>query len=433
MRNKAWNTARRTPAGSHRWIAAIAAIAAAAALAVACIPERFPPHVYLTWDSADTSTRMLVHLHTPRAKSDVILRYGPSAGLSAEATAADFPLSQPSVSEDLAALKRRVHTFSLRGLTPDTSYQFAAFLPDGTALTGAKRFHTLPADGSPLRFVAGGDSYPNEALAELHRQAARRNPMFALIGGDIAYDDGKLMRADRWDYWLGAWEREMVTSDGHLVPMVLAIGNHELPVGYGGRLNDAIFYTRYFRQNAEAGVAYFRRDFGSRVSVLALDSGHTASHDGPQAEWLRDELGAMQDRPFRFALYHVPLYPSVRGEEGDLTQAGRRHWGPLFDLFRLTIAFENHDHALKRTHPLREGRVDAERGVVYLGDGCWGKGARDVARPLRGYLAHAESSQHVWVAETGAEGVRLEAIDRRGQVLDSVAVPTSPSRATPHR
>ena len=123
------------------------------------------------------------------------------------------------------------------------------------------------------------------------------------------------------------------------------------------------------------------------------------------------------------AVYHVPLYPSHRPFEGKSSVAGRLHWQPLFEAHGVNLAFENHDHALKRTHPLKGGEIVAPgEGVVYLGDGCWGLGPRSV-EPRRWYEAHAESTRHFWAVEVDEQGANCRAIGQNGEILDQVHVP----------
>ena len=62
-----------------------------------------------------------------------------------------------------------------------------------------------------------------------------QNPAFALIGGDIAYDNSLSSCYRRWDQFIMDWG-QMNTIEGHRVPMILAIGNHEAG-GYHRTIN----------------------------------------------------------------------------------------------------------------------------------------------------------------------------------------------------
>ena len=96
-------------------------------------------------------------------------------------------------------------------------------------------------------------------------------------------------------------------------------------------------------------------------------------------------------------------------------------WLPLFDEYRLTAGLESHDHALKRTYPLRAGELAAAgAGTLYLGGGCWGKSNVEV--PNRGlwYLAETLRRRHFWrITLDGAEA-RYTALGAAGQVFDEL-------------
>lgn len=311
---------------------------------------------------------------------------------------------------------RIVHRVELTGLEPGRTYWFVA--GDGSAWTAERKFRTIPADDVDLRFATGGDMGVDSHVPQLLARAAAEEPRFALIGGDIAYANGSVSNIDRWDAWLGHWSLQMVTPEGYTVPVLLAIGNHEVRGSYGKTADEAPFYFGLFAQ--EGRRSYFVRDLGPRLSFFVLDSGHVTSHGGDQREWLDRELARRKDRPYRMAVYHVPLYPSHRDEDGGYSAAGRRFWGPLFDRHRLTVAFENHDHTLKRTHRLKGGEID-EEGTLYLGDGCWGRSPREV-HPDRWYLAHAASVRHVWIVDVESDGIEARALDEEGAVADRVTL-----------
>ncbi|EPR65884.1 hypothetical protein ADICYQ_5029 [Cyclobacterium qasimii M12-11B] len=53
------------------------------------------------------------------------------------------------------------------------------------------------------------------------------------------------------------------------------------------------------------------------------------------------------------AVYHVPAYPSARAFTGTTQTMIREHWVPLFEKSSIQLVFENHDHAYKRTYPIK--------------------------------------------------------------------------------
>jgi hypothetical protein len=201
----------------------------------------------------------------------------------------------------------------------------------------------------------------------------------------------------------------MVTPDGCLIPMVLAIGNHEVHGYYDQTPDRATSFYALFGFPGPEGRGVL--DFGDYMSVIVLDSSHTHDVAGEQTQWLESVLAARTDVPHLFAIYHIPAFPSVRGFDGRLQTAVRTNFVPLFEEYGLDVAFENHDHAYKRT-PLING-------VLYLGDGCWGVAPRRVHDAARTwYLERSESRNHVFVTTIQGDTRVHEAIDPDGVIFD---------------
>ncbi len=383
-----------------------------------CLPSLLlafsPQHVVFTWQG-DTGTTLTVNYQTlggRKVPTQVFHDTQPREGRIAEyrhrAEGRSFQI--PGIED------RWIHRVELTGLTPGAT----VFLTVGDPALGTSRelkVRTIPHDDRPLRFIAGGDLDAKHDTREMLREAARFSPDFALIGGDIAYDDGRLDNLGLWDSWLSYWSEEMITPDGYAIPFVAAIGNHEVRGGYGGSIEDAPFYFSFLGQHPESRT-YFAHQFGANLVVLSLDTGHIATHDGPQTQWLEETLERFKDVPFRAAQYHVPLYPSTRSYDDRWATLGRKHWLPLFDRYELTVAFENHEHTFKRSHLLRNNEVVAERGTLYLGDGAWGREQRPITKGGRWYLNKAAQALHFWVVDVDRHGLVYRAIDPLGRTFD---------------
>lgn len=377
----------------------------------------FSGHVYLTWAEDETGTTITVNYHTRDAFEGSTVRYdttsrGGDPARYALRAVGDAPPTK------LWRVPRFIHHVTLRGLAPDTTYYFVAGDPRA-GFSSEKRFHTLPGGDRPLRFVEGADMDVGRRVPPLLRAAAATRPMFALVAGDLAYANGDLSKLRKWDAWFRNWEENMVTPDGDLIPMVVAIGNHDR-----GKWTSP-FYQPFFAQDAH-GLTYFARRFGTQTIVLVLDTDHVASQDGAQRRWLEDTLRTYADLPCKIALYHVPLYPTHY--DFDLRRAadGRRYWEPLFDRFGLTLAFEAHDHAYKRTVPLRDGAPADRGGVVYAGGGPWG-GSPKTAHPDRPYLHTTEATRHFIVADVVDGRIHVEARTVDGRTIDAFTVGRRPS------
>lgn len=341
-----------------------------------------PLAVYLTWEQDPTSTMTIQWLTADKeTQNSVKFRKAEDEEKTCEGVSKKLPDDEPYL----------VHFATITSLEPDTIYSFE--LPGESV---KRRFRTMPKDlSAPVRFAVGGDVCPNEfaPFEEMCQKVAKENPRFVLLGGDLAYSvSDKKMRKDsfsRWLPFLETWSRSMKDKDGCQIPMLPCIGNHEV-LGYFGKTPEAakFFYT-LFKSPGTAG--YTSLNFASYLNIIFLDSGHTHSIGGEQTEWLKTALAKSQNQLHRFAIYHVPAFPSVRYFRLHENSSIRRHWVPLFEKHGLHAAFENHDHAYKRTHPLLEGHRDPF-GVVYFGDGSWGTKPRIPKKASRTtYLAKTKS------------------------------------------
>ncbi len=317
-----------------------------------------------------------------------------------------------------------VRVVELGGLSPASTYRFRY----GGGVR-EHRFRTMPADPTePVTFVVGGDVFPGELDPAIYRTAAAAEPDFAVLGGDIVYDDGRLDRAERWVTWLDAWSRLMVTpADGCVVPVLAAIGNEDVAGGNDGDPADAPGFYAIFGAALEG--SYRAIDFGSYLSVILLDTGHTEPIQGAQTRWLEQTLAARSAAEHLVAVYHQPAFPSVLAFEATYSTWIRTEWVPLFERFGVDLAFEHHDHAYKRTVAIRGGRPSAD-GIVYFGDGAWGVKPHAVHDPASTwYLAQARSVNHILAVTLDGPSMRVQALDRDGKVIDAFPATNPPVEA----
>lgn len=371
-------------------------------------------HVYLTWQH-DPRTTMTVNFQSPEHYEHLKLAYDTTSH-GGDVTA--YPLTAEGMVHQIPGLQdgRYIYHIEATNLVPGGLYYFV-LSADGESVTKEMRFRPLPGDDTPLRFIAGGDMSILPRAYQLTGLAARNDPMFALIGGDIAYDNGKLSSVWMWDRWFATWESNMVTSEDVLVPMVLAIGNHEVNDLEGSLEERAPFYYGFF---AQGGLPYFSRQIRDDTLLIVLDSGHTTPH-AVQVPWLEQTFKEHPDVKNSIAVYHVPLYPSHRDFEDPRCVAGRDNWLPLFDQYELSVAFENHDHSFKRSKVLKGNQV-AETGTVYLGDGSFGVNPREAAITGRWYLEKASGTPHFWLVNIDREGLHCKAISQAEQTIDEVTI-----------
>jgi acid phosphatase type 7 len=373
-----------------------------------------PATLFLTWQRDPTTTMTVQWVGTVGETADTRVYYATRA---AGPWLGQKPLVRPYPMTDF-----KVFRAELSGLTPGTTYLFRVGKSSPTY-----RFRTMPAKATDvIHFISGGDCGVNAHTVANNVQAARQDPMFAVIGGDLGYDNGKSVETSL--AFLRNYSRHMVGRDGRLIPMVACVGNHEVDGGYNKPRSKAPFFYALF-DGLYPEASYATLDFGDYLSLVLLDTGHNAPVEGEQTAWLERTLRARADHPHVFAVNHVPAYPSFRRMEATpSTQPGvppkagtgagnRAHWCPLFDRYRVPVVLEHHDHTFKRTKPLLDGMADDD-GVLYLGDGSWGRLRAPQSPERLSHLAVASRDYHLSLHRIqGQERFHL-ALDESGRVMD---------------
>lgn len=414
-------------------------------------------YIYLTWQH-EPDTTITINIHNFSEEEEVFIYYDTLSHQGDprryRTLISDIGKENPSFLDG-----RFIHHVELFELIPGKTYYFIVGNPS-TGFTQEAKFKTISDQEENLHFVEGGDwEYTQESI-EVAKQAAKQNPLAVFLGGDYPSWAYELSDYDKWDAWLDMYCKHMITDDGCLIPMVLAIGNHEVLGGFGQTPDQVPFFLHLFPQNPE-NRTYFSRCFGKNLILFVLDSGHATSHDGEQLQWLENEFENFKDVPIKFALYHVPIYPCVRFSSKDIifhtlfqiffikgeeevanrmfapySEIGKKFWLPIFDRYRLTAAFEHHDQALKRTHPLRQN-IPQAGGTVYFGDGGWGCALQylPVQSYFRPYFATTMGKVHFfWDIQINESYIKYQAISPKGQVYDSyIQKFTTPSLLPPNK
>ncbi len=376
-----------------------------------------PDSLFLTW-RRDPTTTMTVQWIAPAATVGVPIGF---------TEAGEKTLWRSIATKQHPYPMTDLHVFraEMTGLRPGTEYLFQI---GGNPTT--HRFRTMPAKATDsFQFISGGDCDVNPHAIANNIQAAKQEPMFALIGGDLGYDNGT--KVDKSLGFIRNYSRHMIDPKGRLIPMVVCIGNHEVNGSYGKAREDAPFYFA-LHDGLYADRSFATLDFGDYLSLVLLDTGHIAPIGGEQAAWLDKVLAERTERPHLIAVNHVPAYPSYRKFEGDGTNAGtgasnREHWVPLFERHNVDVVLEHHDHTFKRTHPLKDGLVNTN-GIVYLGDGSWGKLRSPKSPEERPYLATTSGSYHMSLHRLEGEQRFHVAIEETGRIADICTTRKRPRR-----
>ncbi len=377
--------------------------------------------VYLTWQKSP-STTMTIQWISPTERKETIIYYRERKKEKNWEEARGIAHPFPKMEQYL------LHSVQLEGLLPSTQYSFKLGLE-----SPENQFLTAPATLSKeIQFVVGGDLYhdDSETLIKTCSEAASKNPLFALLGGDIAYAVTSRFFAfedtERWLEWIKIWHETMITPEGNRIPTLSAIGNHDLVKQYQQTPEQAKVFSALFPM--PGAQIYNVLDFNDFLSIWILDSGHAHPISGDQSKWLKNTLQNRAQVSHKIAIYHVPAYPSVRSFNNEISKAIRQFWVPLFEQFGIQTVFENHDHTYKRTYCLLKNRIDP-RGVLYIGDGCWGiSRARKLPLLKRFYIEKHSSLRHFILVTLFPEAQLIQCI-HEGQVVDQCLKKNPPNES----
>jgi acid phosphatase type 7 len=365
-----------------------------------------PDTLFLTWQQ-DPTTTITIQWLGKATTADMSIRYSKLTEIQASIAQTS---TKPYVNTDL-----KVFRCEITGLTPGNEYKFQIGKSFPTY-----RFRTMPSKVTDeFRFVSGGDSGIDVHAVATNRLAALQNPCFVLMAGDLAYDDGK--SPETFTQYLRNYSKSMYDSEQRMIPMLSCIGNHEVRDGYTAKREDSPQYLSLF-DGLFSEKTYNTLDFGDYLSLVLLDTEHIEPIAGEQTKWLAKTLADRQDYPHLMVANHVPAYPSFRPPVGAEGQKGtgedqRKHWSPLFEKHKVDVVLEHHDHTFKRTHPLTDGMHD-RNGVVYLGDGSWGKLRSPKTPDERPYLAKVDQAYHMTVHLLQGETRFHVAVTDEGRVAD---------------
>lgn len=419
-----------------RWLITIFLIVAAL---IACSPtEQFaftsengktdePVALLLTWQQDPTTTMTIDWQTTPGDPAVPTLLYTEAGGedwSEVRAEQLSFPYSG-----------RTIHRVEITGLQPATYYHFRV-----GEFERQYKFRTMPDSNfeEPVVFAIGGDTRPGKwtfephygpevgNMEDLNRIALDYDVDFIVWGGDFAYADSREDRLYRWYWWFEANMNSLIDEDGRIVPVIVAIGNHETLYGrYQSaddyeetdtwRENNAVYFYNLFAFPGQPGYGVL--DFGDYLSLISLDTDHTNPVDGTQTEWLRQVLTERVDVPHIFPFYHIPAFPSHRNPNGEGSVRVRENWVPLFEEFNVRVAFENHDHAYKRTFPVRNGEINP-MGITYIGDGAWGRGPRSGNSQDEWYIHRFADEIHAVITTIHGTHQHFLMVNEKGDIID---------------
>jgi acid phosphatase len=209
--------------------------------------------------------------------------------------------------------------------------------PHGGRTAEPRQTRPAPANGSTSdrrRIVALGDFGTGESAESQVASAIERwsddHGIDALVStGDNVYDSGNPAQ------FAGAWLRPFGWVRARGVPVVAALGNHDIETDGGAPV---------MRLLGMPGPWYTRRV--GPVELLVLDANDPTNP--AQLRFLHDAL-ARSTAPWRVAVFHQPIYScSHHGS----TPAVDAAWLPALEHGGVSLVLNGHDHTYERFGPI---------------------------------------------------------------------------------
>lgn len=306
-----------------------------------------------------------------------------------------------------------MHEIRIEGLKPETQYLYRVHTTasDGTELVGdTLTMQTAVNDNSPFMFVAIGDTQKNlPVIQKLQDFAFSLRPNLEIHLGDIV-DEGPNKQE---------WVKELLPGSWTLmsrVPMYPAIGNHEK--------NHSLYYQYISTPDPEY---YYTYTYGN-AQYFSIDTNKPVDPESEQYKWLDAELGKSK-ATWKFVYHHHPVYSSDEDDFGD-TYKGKSTWGEpryrvltgLFEKHNVDIDFNGHVHSYERTWPLRGGKVDEDRGVIYLTTGGGGGGLESAAPSRNWFTQRVYRGHHITSVMINGKHLVLQAFDLEGRLFDTMEI-----------
>jgi hypothetical protein len=292
------------------------------------------------------------------------------------------------------------HHAELNDLKPSTTYYFK-FCTDNTC-SDIYNFITAPDKDQPYAIISGGDS---RLGGEKPRFAGRtplieRQQMNRMIAKLTEEDPSIMAFAHGGDYCSTADWRHLyywfedhtltITKDNRILPLIITRGNHEHEIGF---LEN--FWLGEITNEYSDGY-FFMTQITPSSALITLNT--ETSMAGDQLEFLEEILEEHRAKNnWMFVQYHKPAYPAVKDYDREDFYHVRKYWVPLFEKYKISLALESDGHALKKTMPILNGKVDPE-GIIYIGEGGLGVPQRKPFpdRWFFGKESIVDSKHHLW-------------------------------------
>lgn len=304
------------------------------------------------------------------------------------------------------------HEVKLTGLKPGPYvYEVETITAAGKVVSPLLTFQPAVGPEEAFSFILIGDTQKNPKITgKIATLAWQRRPNFVVHLGDVV-DNGPDKK--EWVHELFGPAKELLSR----VPMYPCIGNHEK--------NHAHYY-RYF--SLPAPEYYYSFRYGN-AEFFSLDTNKKVGPGTEQFKWLDEQLGK-SDAKWKFVYHHHPVYTSDDDDYGNTWKGNPSYQGDrnarslveLYEKHRVDMVFTGHVHFYERSWPIRAGKIDREKGTLYLISGGGGGRLENFAPVPTFFKAQCRSEYHYCYATIQGGKFSLRAFDHQGMLFDTFDV-----------
>jgi predicted phosphodiesterase len=340
-----------------------------------------------------TKTSIIILWETDEASSSVV-EY-----------AEEYPLKEKAEKKGTD----KMHKVELTGLKPQTNYFYRVVSKTASGLEIASEvytFQTAVNDSTAFAFAVFGDTQNNiEIWGKLAKMGWQERPNFAIHLGDIVGHGSKKSE----------WVDEFFAPGNVFMsrfPVYSCIGNHEG--------NDDNYYK--YMANPE-GSTYYTYTYGN-TQFFVINTNFEVTKGSDQYNWLEWAL-AKSTAKWKIAYHHHPPYTSDMDDYGD-TYKEKSVYGdpdvqdliPLYEKYNVDIVFYGHIHDYERSWPIYQGKVDEDKGVIYIQSGGAGGGLEDYAPARTWFMQKVKRDHHFCTVAIHGGTLEFYAIDQNGVLFD---------------
>ncbi|MEZ0326334.1 MAG: metallophosphoesterase [Fimbriimonas sp.] len=321
------------------------------------------------------------------------------------------------------------------------------------------------AGDTPYSFLAVGDiGRGTPGQKKLAGVMADQEADFAVLLGDIAYPNGRLMDYRNYFFPIQNADTNSPTIGAAVLRNTLTIpvtGNHDTAFRNLERYSDGLAFYAYWLtpdsgpkmplkikgtpaqvnalNEASGGklgrIGNYSFSYGNSRWVI-LDSNVYVDWQHPaMREWLEGELQKSQSATWSFVAMHVPPYHSSKTHAGD---TNTRAIVDLFTKYKVDIMFAGHIHNYQRSLPMKtdNGSMTLDRafdgksitqadGTIHIISGGGGGELYDRAQgddptSWQSFTAQLKSVHSVTRVDVKGRELMLRQIDADGRTIDEI-------------